>query len=517
MSRGKILIVEDEFVVAEYLKSRLESMDYEVSGLASSSDQAMELARKENPDLALMDIKILGGMDGIDTAILLRQELDVPVVFLTAFSDECLLERASLAEPLGYLVKPFEPKGFEACIKMAHYKARTERLLKENKTMLQRVFDGVSTPQLMLDGDMRVRLLNRAAKDHYGLGGCEDARGKLCWELRGKEVPCEGCERPLSSLRGYAGSFERRSPFDASRIEEVVFYPAGDEKGNGRTSIVRIEDVTLAKATQKTFVSNQKLAALGLLVPGLTHEINNPNNFLFFNLPILKDYLEFVMRIVDEYAEANPGLELFHMTYGEFRKDVFELLENMWDGVQRIDRIVSGLKELDNKEEHARWRTIDLRHVLERAAEICNAEIRKTVRTFDMDIPEDLPPIVSDSGILEKILVRLLTNAAQAADKEASWIGVRAFEEGASPRCVVIEVSDNGCGMDKQTMEKIFDPFFTTRAAKMGIGLGLYACRNLAKELGGCIEVESEPGVGSTFRLVLGGGGLKSSTARRKF
>ncbi len=104
MSKGKILIVEDEFVVAENLRAELESMGYEIVGMAFSGDEALELARPERPDLVLMDIKLHEGMDGIETAIHLRQELDIPSFFLTAFSDESFLERAKLAEPLGYLV-----------------------------------------------------------------------------------------------------------------------------------------------------------------------------------------------------------------------------------------------------------------------------------------------------------------------------------------------------------------------------------------------------------------------------
>jgi signal transduction histidine kinase len=83
-----------------------------------------------------------------------------------------------------------------------------------------------------------------------------------------------------------------------------------------------------------------------------------------------------------------------------------------------------------------------------------------------------------------------------------SWIMLHILQEGGQG--CVIEVSDNGCGMDEKTMEKIFDPFFTTKSSMMGTGLGLHVCRNLVERLGGYIEVESKPGEGSTFRVVLG-------------
>jgi PAS domain S-box-containing protein len=160
VSIGKFLIVEDEFVVAENLRTDLESMGYEVVGLASSGKEAIELARQDKPDLVLMDIKLLGGMDGIQTAIHLRQELDVPVVFLTAFADESFLARAKLAEPLGYLVKPYERKGLRASIEVAHYKARMERLLKESESRFRSMFENSPVAYLALDESDRYLDLN---------------------------------------------------------------------------------------------------------------------------------------------------------------------------------------------------------------------------------------------------------------------------------------------------------------------------------------------------------------------
>jgi|WetSurMetagenome_2_1015567.scaffolds.fasta_scaffold14828_2 PAS domain S-box-containing protein len=151
MNGGRFLVVEDEFVVAENLRTCLESMGYEVVGLVASGEEAMELAGQGNTDVALMDIQLLGGMDGIETAIRLRQELDVPVLFLTAFADESLLERAKLAEPLGYLVKPFERKAFRASVEMAHYKATMDRLLKESEKRYRTLFEAAQDGMAVAD------------------------------------------------------------------------------------------------------------------------------------------------------------------------------------------------------------------------------------------------------------------------------------------------------------------------------------------------------------------------------
>ena len=151
MTKGTFLIVEDEFVVAENLRTEIESMGYEIVGMAFTGDEALELARQKRPDLVLMDIKLREGMDGIETAVHLRQELDIPSFFLTAFSNESLLERAKLAEPLGYLVKPFERNGLRASIEMAHYKARMEHLLKESESRFRAMFENSPVAYLALD------------------------------------------------------------------------------------------------------------------------------------------------------------------------------------------------------------------------------------------------------------------------------------------------------------------------------------------------------------------------------
>ena len=114
-----------------------------------------------------------------------------------------------------------------------------------------------------------------------------------------------------------------------------------------------------------------------------------------------------------------------------------------------------------------------------------------------------MPDLVTDPLAVEQIVVNLLVNAAQAADKEDSWVKLAIIRPPESEREVIIEVTDNGCGMDSETQKKIFDPFFTTKAVGIGTGLGLSISHRLVTELGGYIEVLSEKGKGSTFRVVL--------------
>ena len=140
---------------------------------------------------------------------------------------------------------------------------------------------------------------------------------------------------------------------------------------------------------------------------------------------------------------------------------------------------------------------------MERAVAICHTQIRKTVKTFDVQVQQDMPEMVSDPDAIEQTLINLLINAAQAADKPDSHIRLKVWRGTSGKEGLVLEVEDNGCGMDAKTASRVFDPFFTTKEEGMGTGLGLYISKNLLESVGGSISVESESGRGATFRVVI--------------
>ena len=133
----KIMIVEDEAVIALRLEQQLVEMGYDVTGISHTGEAAVENARTLTPDLILMDIMILGDLDGIDVAKIVREELDIPVIFLTAFSEDEFIERAKEVEPYGYLVKPIRNRELKATVKIALYKKKLEEVLKKSHDELE--------------------------------------------------------------------------------------------------------------------------------------------------------------------------------------------------------------------------------------------------------------------------------------------------------------------------------------------------------------------------------------------
>jgi len=142
---SRILVVEDEAIVAADIQDRLETLGYTVAGWGTTGAEALDLARSSNPDLILMDIMLKGPMNGIQAAHIVRTELGLPVIFLTANSDEAVLEKAKISEPFAYLLKPFEERQLRTNIEMALYKSRMERERERLTRELQEAVNTIKT------------------------------------------------------------------------------------------------------------------------------------------------------------------------------------------------------------------------------------------------------------------------------------------------------------------------------------------------------------------------------------
>jgi PAS domain S-box-containing protein/putative nucleotidyltransferase with HDIG domain len=137
----KILVIEDERIVAEDIKTRLQRLGYTVCGMAFSGEGAVKKTKEMQPDLVLMDIVLEGEMDGIEASRAISSRFDVPVVFLTAYVDEEILERAKIIKPFGYLFKPFEDRELHTAIEIALYKHNMERMLRESEKRYRSVVE----------------------------------------------------------------------------------------------------------------------------------------------------------------------------------------------------------------------------------------------------------------------------------------------------------------------------------------------------------------------------------------
>jgi PAS domain S-box-containing protein len=169
MHKSRILVVEDESIVAEHLQKILAQLGYEAGHSAATGEEAVELAEQIRPDLVLMDIMLAGDMDGIQAADRIRSRMQVPVIYLTAYAEDGILQRAKTTEPFGYLLKPFRKESIRTAIEMALYKSSMERKVLDSEAKYRDLAELM--PQIIFETDTEGRLtyVNRSARDALGI------------------------------------------------------------------------------------------------------------------------------------------------------------------------------------------------------------------------------------------------------------------------------------------------------------------------------------------------------------
>jgi len=179
---AKLLIVEDEPIVAIDLRDEVREFGFEVTGLAASADAALISVEEEKPDLVLMDISIEGNLDGIQAAHVLRDLYAVPVVFLTAYSDSETISRATREAPYGFLTKPFKSRDLQAMLRTAVFKALRDAAVSQSHQAMTRTLQGAHEALVMISANGEVEFMNRSAEELTGLSILR-ARGMLISEV----------------------------------------------------------------------------------------------------------------------------------------------------------------------------------------------------------------------------------------------------------------------------------------------------------------------------------------------
>lgn len=489
-TRARILIVEDEGIVALDIEKTLQELGFEVTGKAASAAEAMKSAAANRPDLVLMDVRIRGELDGIETAELLRRDYDVPIAFLTAHGDAETIERAKRTSPSGFLLKPFKQAELYSVIEIALYRARMERLLREREQLLATTLRSIGDAVVTTDAGLGVTFMNQAAESLTGwsLG---DAMGRPLEEV----LPLRDEQSGASLTGAFTQALFRRTKqhIAAARLEskdgslhhvQDSVAPILDGTALHGTVVV-ITDVTAKRHLSRQLEFTERLALLGTLAAGVGHEINNPLAFVTANLHFACDRVERLRAAGD----ATEGLGELGHALAEARV-----------GAERIGQIVARLRLFARPEVASG--PVDMAAVLAWAIDVTEHAWRQRAR-MHRSIPA-LPLVEGDQGRLGQVFVNLLTNAAQAIppgspDAHEIRVEARASDTGG----VEVVVADTGVGIAPDILGRIFEPFFTTQPAGQGTGLGLSIVNGIVRDLGGQLTLMSEPGRGSEFRVRL--------------
>ena len=496
-SQRRILVVEDETIIALDISQQLAKLGYEVVGHAVSGEQAVALARDLKPDLVLMDIQLAGDMDGVAAANSISDLLSLPVVFLTAFAEEQTFERAKLTDPFGYVLKPFSERELRVTLAMAFYKHGVEMKLKKQALALQEINQELANQKFALDQHALVSITDVRGIITY----CNDQfcqiSGYAPTELLGqdhrllnsgthpKEFFAE-MWRTIARGQVWHGEICNRAKSGLLYWVNATLVPLLGTNGKPHSFISIREDITERRALENRLRQGQKMEAIGRLAGGIAHDFNN----------ILAVILGYSNLLTQETAD-NAGAQ----------EDVAEVIK----AAERAKDIVQQILTFSRQREPKR-QVIRLENVLDEAAKFLRASLPAQIK-IKLVLANDTPAILADATQIQQVMMNLAANAQHAMEGNTGTLTIqletfppdakfiRAHPEWRAKDCVLLTVADTGHGMDAKQKERIFEPFFTTKPVGKGTGLGLAVVDGIMRSHDGVITVESEIGIGTTFRL----------------
>lgn len=303
--------------------------------------------------------------------------------------------------------------------------------------------------------------------------------GKKCYEqLYNRMDPCPAC-RVMETLR--SGSITNRISReweDQDRFVEwdITTFPIQESDHLPHRVIVFEEDVTEKRNLEANLIQSEKLASVGQLAAGVAHEINNPLAAIIANAQLIKR----------ELPKDEDGM--------------YSSVELIEMAGMRAAQVVSNLLSLARKEKKDEFELISLNETLLNALTLVNHEIKNHSIDIQLDLQEDLPEIMASKNHLQGVWINMIVNGIDSMDQPNGQIAISTSYLNNEFRVVI---SDNGKGIPQEHLSRIFEPFFTTKVAGKGTGLGLSVCYRVIKEHQGNVTVESQPGMGTRFTIIL--------------
>lgn len=515
MHKKRILIVEDESLIAEDIAHRLRSLGYDVPPPEAYGENVVDAVQASSPDLIIMDVKLKGEMDGISAAEAVQQITSCPVIYLTAFADDDLLQRARITQPFGYILKPYNDRELHAAIQMALHKHELETELKETKEWLQATMRSIGDAVIVTDRQGKVKFLNKIA-EALTEWRAEDALGKSLIEVFSlvdveKSGPLEilspdvlqdfDVENELieaASLRTHLANIKHVSGTILNKrnlklkVEDSFAPIHKDGEDLGHVLVFRdISEKMLLKKQkeelEENLIQSRKMESLGTMASGIAHDFNNL-------LSVILGFTE----IVQQAVPADSDIQ----------EDLAEIEQAGIKARDLVNQILSFVRQ-------KKYQLIALSPgpILRQTVSFLRCFAAKHIAVQTRISPRNVL-IKADPSQLNQIFLNICVNACQALESQELGTLEISLEEvqltsqdlAAHPEMqpgpfVKICISDNGVGIDPTISHRIFDPYFTTKEEGKGTGMGLSTSLGIVRSFGGMIRVTSEPGKGTSFFL----------------
>ncbi len=261
----------------------------------------------------------------------------------------------------------------------------------------------------------------------------------------------------------------------------------------------RIRAEAKSHEQQQQLIQADKMISLGLLVSGVAHEINNPNSIILLNTPLLARSWNSILPILDEFHEENGEFLVAGLDYPEMRNQIPRLCEEIEESGRRIKQIVKDLKDYARQDSASHFDLIDLNSVVEAASRLTFNKIKNATNHFSTRLAK-IPPVIGNRQRLEQVVINLIQNSCEAlSGPEKGIIITSSFDP--KENLVKLTITDEGCGIDPQSITKVTDPFYTSKRTRGGTGLGLSVSAGIIKEHDATIQFQSDFGKGTTVTL----------------
>lgn len=509
-TRKRILIVEDEAVIAMDMAQQLRDFGYEVVGIAASGERARRLVQDAAPDLVMMDIMIKGGSDGIETARSIRAEHNIPVVFLTAYGDSSTLERAKVASPHGYLVKPFRPQDLRTTIEIALHRQALDDRVRRSEHWLRKTLQCLGDGVIAADAQGDIQLMNTAAES---LLGCRlgDVAGRRPLEIMRLYDPDTEAELPdlmVSALLGHEAIAPRRGLLRAGDGTPRLYVDAGaapirDDDGTLLGGVLVMRDVTQRRLDEQELLRHRehlealvrertreleaaKLAAERasderlMFMSTVSHELRTPLNAV----------LGFSQLLGREILAERPSGYLRHVQVAG--SHLLRMVEDVLD-----------LARIDAGRMTVQMQTTDVAATVDKAVPMVMPQAAEHDIRLVVEPPAEPLQVSADPTRLLQVLVNLLSNSIKY-NRRGGEVRLVCHRRGGGR--VRISVADTGRGIAPDQRERLFRAFERLGAESgdiEGAGIGLAFSHRMAALMGGELGFESEVGRGSTFWIEL--------------
>ena len=455
----KIMVVDDEVIITSQLEKRLSMMGYEVVGSASSGEDAVDKARRLKPDLILMDIVMPGTLDGIEAAEIIGAEMDISVIFLTAYANDEFIKRAKCVEPLGYIVKPFRDSELRAVIEVAIYKKEMASKLRASELRYRTLFEnspmGVSLVtiegEILACNDAMLLMTDYSEAELKQVNLRDTYQNPEEHTMLLKRLQTDGVVRDMEV------EWKRKdgSPFYAClTITPFTLGDGDDGKSKGICAVVT--DITKRKRAEKELEAHRE--HIKLINKILRHDIINDLNVI------------------------HSALRL----YGRSKKK--ELLEEISARVNKSVELINRMRDLEIFiSAHRGLKMYSVTEVLKK--------VLASYPSIAVNIEGECQVLADES--LDSALDNILSNAVVHGKTDRIDIKM-----GGRGEYCEIRIADYGVGIPEEVKAKIFEESFVYGETG-GTGLGLYIIKKAMENYGGHVRVEDNRPRGAVFVLAL--------------